>query len=137
PMRRADYRKRTPVAKHPGIFVRVRRDGSKVYGFTYRDSNGHQHQKKVGPNLSQAVTAQARMRTRRAAGERIAPSRDTFETGAQAWLASKGKLREASRRRYQWAIAKHLVPRFGGWKIASLTTDDVALLVADLERAGK
>jgi integrase len=136
PMQHADYGRRTAVAKHPGVFVRARRDGSKTYGFYYRDSDGRLHPKTVGPNLAQAVAAQAKMRTRLAEGERVAPSRDTFETIARAWLASKGKIREATRRRYEWAIEKHLVPRFGDWKMASVTTDDVALLVADLERKG-
>src|ERR687888_568250 len=128
PMQDAGYGKRVPVAKHPGLFSRTGRDGSKVYGFYYRDSRGKLHPKTVGPTLSAAIAAQAKMRTRLAEGERIAPSRDTFETVARAWLASKGKIRDATRRRYEWALAKHLIPRFENRKIASLTTDDVALL---------
>ena len=77
------------------------------------------------------------MRTRLAEGETVAPTKHLFETVARAWLEKKGKIRPSTHRRYLWAIETHLIPGFENRKIASLTTDYVALLVAELERSGK
>ena len=36
---------------------------------------------------------------------------------------------------YRYALDRHLLPRFKHRKLASITTDDVAKLVADMQRA--
>jgi hypothetical protein len=39
-MQHAEYGKRVPVPRHPGLFSRMRQNGSRIFGFYYRDSRG-------------------------------------------------------------------------------------------------
>jgi integrase len=109
----------------------VKRDGSRTYyyfnGTTYVAA---------GSTLKAAVAAQAESRGKAARGEQVTPGKLTFREVAEAWFDSK-KIRAKTRRNYRQSLDCILLPRFGKRKIGSVTVDDIAKLIRDLEKDGK
>jgi Phage integrase, N-terminal SAM-like domain len=68
-------------------------------------------------------------------GERVAPSRRTFDDLADEWF---GQLRvgERTRERYEQNLRLHLKPRLGRCRAHAIKVDDIASLIAALEKAG-
>src|SRR5204863_344087 len=73
--------RRRPVPRHPGIYYRPRRDGKVAppYEIRFLDSAGKHRWEVVHANLEVAEARRAELRLRRRRGERIEPSRQTFE----------------------------------------------------------
>jgi integrase len=128
--------RRTKVPGRPGVYRSV----SGKYEFCYRDSDGKLRFKTVEGGVMDAVHYRAELVGKINKGERIAPSKVTFGDYAQEWyegLAVRAKpLRPRTREAYRYHLDKHLLPRFERRKITSISTDDVARLVGELQEAG-
>lgn len=129
--------RRTKVKDRRGIYFRVGADGKRRYEITFRDSRGKQRWKVVPGGLKDAEVALEEVRGKLRRGERVSPTKATFEEVAKLWFATQSELRPYTRDTYDCALRTHLLPRFGRMKIAQLTEDDVALLVAEMRTAGK
>lgn len=128
--------RRSKVKGRRGIYYREGADGRRAYEITYTDSEGRRRWQRVQGGLKNAEAALEETRRRLRRGERVAPTRATFAEVAETWIAGQSQLRSATRDRYRWALDRHLVPRFGRLRIAQLTTDHVAALIADMRDAG-
>jgi integrase len=133
---RGNRNTRRVKTKIPGIYYRETESGERRYSFTYRDSSGRQHWRTVAGGLEDAKAAQAEMVVRKGRGERIEPTRLTFEQAATRWLDSKPRLRQKTRTGYEGALRNHLLPALGKKPIHAVTEDDVARLIRDLEAKG-
>jgi integrase len=129
--------RRRPVARHPGIYYRPR-PGGKVqppYEVPYLDSSGKRRWAVVHGSLDEAEAKRAELRLRRRRGERIQPTRQTFEEYAREWL-DRQDVRPRTREIYTWALEQHLIPRLGRRRLDQLSVDDVAALIAAMRRQG-
>ena len=129
--------RRRPVARHPGIYYRPRA-GGKVqppYEVPYLDSSGKRRWAVVHGSLDEAEAKRAELRLRRRRGERIQPTRQTFEQYAREWL-DRQDVRPRTREIYGWALEQHLIPRLGRRRLDQITCDDVAALIAAMRRQG-
>jgi Phage integrase, N-terminal SAM-like domain len=90
----------------------------------------------VLPQVRSPEDARAEVMRRVRRGERVTPIRATFGEFSQEWLDSQTQLRPATKARYEWALKRHLRPRFARFKLAEVREDQIAALVADMQRAG-
>jgi integrase len=125
------------VPHHPGIYHRPRPDGkiATPYEFRYLDSSGSYRWQVVHGSLDDAEAKRDQLRLRKRQGERIEPTRQTFEHYARAWL-ERQQVRPRTRELYVWALEQHLIPRFGPRRLAQISSDDVAALISDMRRKG-
>jgi len=129
--------RRRPVARHPGIYYRPR-PGGKVappYEVPYLDSTGKRRWAVVHGSLDDAETKRAELRLRRRRGERIEPTKQTFEEYAREWL-ERQDVRPRTRESHSWALEGHLIPYFGRRRLDQINVDDVAAFIAALRRKG-
>ena len=127
----ATKRPRRVKTKAPGIYRSI----SGKYEIAYRDSDGKLRFRTVVGNLEAAKAARSEVVSKLHRGERVAPTKQTFGVWAEEWLAALNRRpRTIAHRRY--ALDKHLLPRFKNRKLGEITTDDVARLVAEMQRAG-
>jgi integrase len=127
--------RRRPVARHPGIYYRPR-PGGKVqppYEVPYLDSSGKRRWAVVHGSLDDAEAKRAELRLRRRRGERIQPTRQTFEEHAREWL-ERQDVRPRTREIYTWALEQHLIPRLGRRRLDQISVDDVAALIVAMRR---
>src|SRR5215211_8471553 len=129
--------RRRPVARHPGIYYRPRPDGKVAapYEVPYLDSAGKRRWAVVHGSLDEAETKRAELRLRRRRGERIEPTKQTFEEYAREWL-ERQDVRPRTMESHRWALEQHLIPYFGRRRLGQITVDDVAGFVAALRRKG-
>jgi integrase len=123
--------RRRVKTKFPGIYRSI----SGNYEIAYRDSDGRLRFRTIGDNLEAAKAARADVVSKLSRGERVAPTRLTFGEWAPEWLAGLNK-RPRTIDAHQHALNKHLLPRFKRWKLLDISTDDVARLVAEMQRHG-
>jgi integrase len=72
------------------------------------------------------------------AREKVVRSRVTLSEYAAEWLPTlEGRLRPATVRSYRDHLRLHVEPKLGRRRLSSVSVDDVASLVADLQRSGK
>jgi integrase len=129
--------RRRPVARHPGIYYRPRPDGRvrAPYEVPYLDSSGKRRWEVVYGSLDDAEAKRAELRLRRRRGERIQPTRQTFEEYAREWL-ERQDVRPRTREIYTWALEQHLIPRLGRRRLDQISCDDLAALIAAMRRQG-
>lgn len=137
--------RRIKLRGKPGIYYRTVtiRDGAKWrqvrrYEITYLDSDGRRRWQAVNgyDNLDDAQAQLVRINHKLHRGERVAPSKQTFDQLADEWLAQL-RVSERTRERYDSNLRNYLRPRYGERKAQSLTVDDVARLIVELEEKGK
>lgn len=117
-----------------GIFKRTTRDGATRYEVSYLDSDGYQRWRTVG-TLAQARRLRAELVTRVSSGERVAPCKITFADFAAEWLdQQQTRLRPTTLSLYGGYLERHINPRLGSRKLSSITVDDIAALIADMEK---
>jgi integrase len=117
-----------------GIFKRQTRTGQTRYEVSYLDSDGRQRWRTI-TTLAEARRLRAELVTRVASGERVAPSKITFAEFADDWLAQQQtRLRPTTHRLYGSYLRHQINPRLGARKISTITVDDVAALIADMEQ---
>jgi integrase len=118
------------------VTYRLKKDGSRSYAMGWQDDRGW-HWKSVPGGEKDAVAARAEIIRRLGRGENVAPSCKTFSEVSEEWKsASFGRLGLRTREKYEGALDRHLVPRFGKRKLTSLTDADVVALIASLEGKG-
>jgi integrase len=123
------------VSGHPGVYFRIGRDGRRRYEITFVDSTGTRRWRTVDGNLAAAIADRRAVEHRKDRGERIVATRATLNEVADSYLAAQIELRERTRERYTSSLDRHVRPRLGARRIASITEDDVARLIAEM-RAG-
>ena len=129
--------RRTKVKDRRGIYYRVGADGRRRYEITFRDSQGKQRWKVTPGSLKDAEAALDDVRGRLRRGERVTPTKATFKEVADLWFSTQSELRPYTLATYESAMRTHLLPKFGRLKIAQLTEDHVALLIAEMRADGK
>jgi integrase len=129
--------RRRPVPRHSGIYYRPRRRGKvqPPYELPYLDSAGKRRWAVVHGSLEEAEAKRAELRLRRRRGERIEPSRQTFEQYAREWL-ERQEGRPRTLEILTWALERHLIPYFGRRRLDQITVDDVAAFIAAMRRKG-
>ena len=125
--------RRRPVPRHPGIYYRPRPDGKVAppYELCYLDSSGRRRWEIIHGNLDAAEARRAELRLRRRRGERVEPTRQTFEQHANEWLARQ-TVRPRTIEIYSWALRQHLIPYFGRRRLDQIDVDDIAAFIAHL-----
>jgi integrase len=120
-----------------GIYKRTTRDGKKTrYEVAFVDSDGRQRWRTVD-RLQEARDLRAALVSKVKRGERVTSSRTTFADFADEWLdAQEPRLRPRTFELYGSLLRLHVKPRLGRRRIADVTVDDVARVVAELERDG-
>jgi integrase len=115
------------VKVEQGIWRRTNPDRSTVYEITYRDSDGRQRRRTVGPLLKEARAQLAQVKADMSRGVRVAPTPQlTVKLAAETWLESAGHLRETTRASYRATLDVHLLPAFGRRRMDAVTPDDLA-----------
>src|SRR6266511_3355170 len=129
--------RRRAVPRHPGIYYRPRPDGkiAAPYELRYLDSSGTYRWEIVHGSLDDAEAKRAQLRVRRQQGERIEPSRQTFEQYAREWL-ERQEVRPRTRELYVWALEQHLIPRLGQRRLAQISCEEIAALISEMRRKG-
>jgi integrase len=69
-------------------------------------------------------------------GEKLPDRKVGFAPLAEEWFESKTKIRRSTRDLYRMALDVHILPRFGGWKVAALDAEAVAKFIRALEKKG-
>jgi hypothetical protein len=143
----ANTARRTRVKDHPGIYYRTGADGKRRYEIAYYDADGKRRWEKVdgkhlptgeqleGRRLEDAVALRDERRGQKRRGEPVPRNRMTFNEAADVWLAAQTHLRPRTIEAYTLALGR-LRSRFGRRQLATITVDDVALLIADMRAKG-
>jgi integrase len=129
--------RRRVVPHHSGIYYRPRADGkiAPPYELRYLDSSGTYRWQIVHGSLEEAEAKRAQLRVRKRQGERIEPTRQTFEQYARAWL-ERQQVRPRTRELYVWALEQHLIPRLGQRRLTQISCEEIAALITDMRRQG-
>jgi integrase len=132
-------KRRQPVKGKPGIYWSENAAGKKRHEFTYRDSDGKQRWETVEGGIRAAERAKADKLARMGKGEKVRPMpKLTFSVAAAAYLKSEeAKLRPATVQLYRSAIKNHLNPAWKDRKLDTIDVDAVALVIEDMQKAGK
>ena len=127
--------RRRPVPRHSGLYYRPRADGKvgPPYELCYLDSTGKRRWEVIHGNLEVAETRRAELRLRRRRGDRIEPSRKTFEQYAADWL-ERQTVRPRTLEIYSWALRQHLNPYFGRRRLDQIDVEDIAAFIAQMQR---
>jgi integrase len=132
--RRTKLGERYPNIYFREIIERGRTKPTRIYEVGFRDSTGAQRWKITGPKLDDALDFRDSVLGRRRQGERVVPASGPFSEAADAWLAAQSNLRPRTRATYGAILRVHLKPRLGRRKVATITEEDVARLIADLRQ---
>lgn len=133
---KANPPRRTKVKNHRGIYWRPGPGRSKVYEIGYTDETGTQRWLTIEGGREDAIAKREELQTRKRKGESVVPSRRTLDDAAEAWLAAQANLRPGTLALYRSNLRTHILPRLGRKRLAAITPDDVAALIADMTRAG-
>ena len=136
--------RRTKVEKHPGIYYRLGRDGKRQYEITWLaldEVTGARRRRwlRVDGSLEDATSKLEAERSRTRAGKRTPSAQDskrTLREVADGWLEVQTHLRPRTLDGYRAALRRHVYPSLGSRRIADVTTDDVAVLVAKFRAKG-
>jgi integrase len=129
--------RRTKVRGHPGIYFR-QMGGRRRYEITYLDETGRRRWKTVAghDNLDEADELLVGFKGKLGRGERVAPSKLSFDEAAELWFSGKN-VAERTRERYESNLRLYLRPRFGSRRVSEIDVDDVAALIRTMEEEGK
>jgi len=118
--------------RYRGISYRERADGSRSY-YVYAQGR---HQL-VDGGEREALLVQADLRGKAGRGLRVTPVETTFAELAEEWFSLRSPgWRPSTRGGYRITLDKHLLPRLGQLKLAAITPDRIARLVAEREQEG-
>ena len=121
--------KRRTRTKAPGVYRSV----SGSYEIQYRDSSGKSVFKVVDGGFEDAKAARADIVGKLSRGEHVRHTKATFGEFAETVYAGLTG-RPATLAHFRWALDSHLLPRYRNRKLADITTDDVARLVAEMSK---
>ena len=125
--------RRVSLKGHPGIYYRLDRQGKRRYEITFRDSTGKRCWRTIDGGLREAEASLREVGSRKDRGERVVTTKATVAELAQAWLAGETQIRPRTREKYEEAMRLHVLPRIGTRRISSITEDDVARLIAEMQ----
>jgi len=114
----------------------VYRSISGKFEIAYRDSDGKLRFKTVDGDIEAAKRVLADVVSRKAKGERVAPSRVTLDQYAQDVYFPSLLLRPRTIEIYKASYRLYVAPTLGHRPLTSITVDDVAKLIASLTRRG-
>lgn len=124
--------------RHPGVYYRLRADGTRQHIYEYTDSEGKQRFKNFPGGERETAKERAKVIGRLAKGEKIAPSRVTFADFARSWLKEQHNLSPKSVETYRNAIEVHLIPRLGTrTRLSEVDVDMVARMIQSMQKDGK
>lgn len=83
----------------------------------------------LGDNEREALIKLSDLRAKSARGEPVAPASIKFSVVAEEWLQSKRRLRPWTLKSYRAALDNVLLPRFGSFKLAQISTRHIAALI--------
>ncbi len=122
--------------RYPGVYYREGVDGKRTYLIVYRDSDGRQRTKNVGPRQEDALAALDNIKGRKRKGERVAPSSMSLREMTEEWLRQEDDLRRSTKVTYRSNLNKHIYPRLGHRRISDIDVHDIADFVSAMKRAG-
>lgn len=122
---------RRTKTKAPGVYRSV----SGTYEIMFRDSDGRLRSQAVNGSFEDAKDRRAELVGKVRKGETVRPSKAAFGDYSEKWIAGLSK-RPRTIEAYSYALNRHLLPRFKRRKLAEITTNDAARLVAEMQRAG-
>jgi integrase len=130
-------KRRTKAKGKPGVYFREV-GGRRRYEYTFIDETGTRRWKTVEgfDNLEDAEAALGEVKQKLRKGDRVAPSKLTFDEAADFWFAGKN-VAERTLERYESNLRLYLRPRFGHRRVSAITVDDVAALITQMEKDGK
>ena len=102
----------------------------------YTDVTGRNRWQTVGGDLSGARVARAEAQAGYARSGSARRSRSTFAEVGEEWLAQQTHLRWRTRALYETALDRHLFPRVGDRRIATIDEDVIARVIAELHAQG-
>ncbi len=114
----------------------VYRSVSGKYEIAFRDSDGRLRFKTIDGSLEDAKNERATIVSRKASGERVAPSRITLDEYAEGNYFPSLTLRPRTITIYRNSYRLYVKPTLGSKRLESITVDDVAKLIAKLGREG-
>ncbi len=117
-----------------GIYMRPGTSPA-VYEICWTE-NGRLCWRTIEGGLREARAARGDAVAKLARGERVARTKLTFAEYAETWIETQSQRRPKTVRTYRDHLRLHILPRLGRRKLASITVDDVAALLADLQRTG-
>lgn len=116
----------------------IYRRASGVYEIGFKDAAGRQRWRTVDGGIAAARAVRDRLLSQRARGERVTNNgRLRFCDAAARWLEGPViDLRPATQSCYRNAVEQHLLDRFGGRRLDTITPDDLADPVRELRAHG-
>jgi integrase len=129
--------RRTKVKGKPSIYYHER-GGRRRYEVTFLDETGRRRWQTVPgfDNLDEAEATLEEIKGKKRRGERVAPSKLSFDELADRWSAQL-TVGERTREQYDANLRLYLRPRFGRRPAHSISADDVVALIAEMQRKGK
>ena len=117
-------------SRHRGVSYRLRADGSRTYSVYWRG-----RYVPGGTTESEALAKQAEIRGKAHRGERvIVPAKTLLEAEAEEWYEdARRRLRPGTTSNYRRDLDRVILPRFGKWKIGTISAQDIVALIRDLE----
>ena len=105
----------------------------------HRDATGRLRWAVVGESITEARAKRRELMTKADKGEQIIASpRLTFGEAAEKWMAERVANKAASTQAgYRNSLDRHLLPRFGGKRLSTITPAEIAALISDLREEGK
>ena len=130
------------TTRYPGIYYRLldeeRPDGPRRYIVWWTDANGIGHTETfpVGMTLEEARQRQAMLKTRKAKGDRLVPTKKTISELLDEWLElRRDSLKPKTIEDYEYAIAK-LKKAFGNTKVRELSASQIARYISLCQKNG-
>ena len=120
------------------LYLRHDARGRKVYEVGFRDSNGKQRFRTVGPRLGAARIERDEILSSMGKGQKIeGDPRLKFGTAAHAWIEEQVvDLRPRTRDSYEGAVRNHLKERWAGRRMDSFDVRDCTRLIRELRAEG-
>src|SRR5436190_1965659 len=117
-----------------GIYKRKTKAGEMRYEVAYLDSGGRQRWRTVS-TLKEARDLRADLVSKVNRGELVAPSKLTLGEYADEWLdRQEPRLRPKTHDLYSSYLRLHIKPRLGRQRLQSITVEDVASLIAEMQK---
>jgi integrase len=139
-MRDKGTARRELVPRQRGIYCRLDSRGKRIPGvfeITYYDSDRKRRWETVYGDVEDAEAERAKKAKLKRAGYRVAPSKKTLDEYVPEWIESQaGRLRPKTLTTYEGHLRLHVQPKIGKLMLPQITTDHIASLIVDMQRAG-
>ncbi len=120
-----------------GIYKRQLADGSEKFEISFTGSDGKRRWKLVPGGIRAAQRERRSVLSRLDRGEKVAPSRTTFEEFSSRWLESQTQLRPRTLESHELMLRVHLNPRIGHLRLGEIDPDRVVSVITSMQAAQK